>query len=38
VFAENPKGPYGGPPPAAPGVERFLTPAYPRVIRVGVGF
>lgn len=38
VFAENEKGPYGGPPPATPQVERFLTPAYPRVLRVGVGF
>jgi outer membrane receptor protein involved in Fe transport len=38
VFAENEKGPYGGPPPSTPEVERFLTPAYPRVLRVGVGF
>lgn len=38
VFAENPKGPYGGPPPATPTVERFLTPGYPRTLRVGVGF
>jgi len=38
VFAENPKGPFGGPPPATPTVERFLTPAYPRVVRIGVGF
>ena len=38
VFAENPKGAYGGPPPATPTVERFLTPGYPRTIRVGVGF
>jgi outer membrane cobalamin receptor len=38
VYAENPKGPYGGPAPATPAVERFLTPAYPRVLRVGIGF
>jgi outer membrane cobalamin receptor len=38
VFAENPMGPYGGVPPAAPSVERFLTPGYPRTIRFGVGF
>ena len=38
VYAENPKGPYGGPAPATPSVERFLTPGYPRVVRVGVGF
>jgi outer membrane cobalamin receptor len=38
VFAENPKGAYGGSPPETPTVERFLTPAYPRVVRIGVGF
>jgi outer membrane cobalamin receptor len=38
IFAENEKGPYGGPAPATPVVERFLTPGYPRVLRVGVGF
>lgn len=38
VFAENPKGPYGGTPPASPTVERFVTPAYPRTFRIGVGF
>jgi outer membrane receptor protein involved in Fe transport len=32
VYATNPKGPYGGQPPAIPSVERFLTPAYPRTI------
>jgi iron complex outermembrane receptor protein len=34
VFATNPKGPYGGPPPAEESVERFLTPAYPRTVTV----
>ena len=38
VYADNPKGPFGGPAPATPSVERFLTPAYPRVFRVGLGF
>jgi hypothetical protein len=33
VFADNPKGPYGGPAPASEHVERFLTPAYPRTRR-----
>ena len=38
VYAENSKGPYGGPATDAPVVERFLTPGYPRALRVGVGF
>ena len=38
VYAENPKGAYGGVPPATPTVERFLTPAYPRTFRIGLGF
>jgi outer membrane receptor protein involved in Fe transport len=36
VYGENPKGAYGGPPPAVPGVERFLTPGYPRAVTVGL--
>lgn len=36
VYAENPKGAYGEAPPASPAVERFLTPAYPRTVVVGV--
>ena len=38
VYAENPKGAYGGAAPAMPTVERFLTPAYPRTVRFGLGF
>jgi len=38
VYAENAKGPYGGPATAEPVVERFLTPGYPRALRIGVGF
>jgi len=38
VYAENSKGPYGRPATDAPVVERFLTPGYPRALRVGVGF
>lgn len=38
VYGENPKGAYGAPPPAtaAVRVERFLTPAYPRSLTLGV--
>ena len=36
VYAQNPRGPFGGPPPASPAVERFVTPAYPRTITLGV--
>ncbi len=36
VFGENPKGPLGGTPPAAPTPERFLTPAYPRALTVSL--
>ena len=36
VYAENPKGGYGGPAPATPAVERFVTPAYPRTISLGL--
>lgn len=34
VYGDNPKGPYGGPAPANPSVERFVTPAYPRALTV----
>lgn len=34
VYGDNPKGPYGGPAPASPAVERFVTPAYPRSLTV----
>lgn len=34
VYAPNPKGPYGGPTPATPAVERFVTPARPRSLTV----
>jgi iron complex outermembrane receptor protein len=36
VYAENPKGAFGGPPPVTPAVERFFTPAYPRSATVGL--
>jgi outer membrane receptor protein involved in Fe transport len=36
VYAENSRGPYGGPPPDVPAVERFYTPAYPRTITLGM--
>lgn len=36
IYAENPKGGYGEPRPASPEVERFLTPAYPRTITLGL--
>lgn len=36
VYATNPKGPFGGPPPTMPQVERFLTPAYPHTITLSV--
>jgi outer membrane receptor protein involved in Fe transport len=36
VYAENPKGPYGGPAPAEAQIERFFTPAYPRTVHVSV--
>ncbi len=38
VYAENPKGAYGSFAPVTPTVERFVTPAYPRTIRIGLGF
>jgi len=38
VYAPNPKGAYGGPAPATPAIERFVTPGYPRVLRLGIGF
>lgn len=38
VYAENPRGAYGSTAPATATVERFLTPAYPRTVRVGLGF
>ena len=38
VYAPNPKGAYGGPAPATPAIERFVTPGYPRVFRFGAGF
>ncbi|HEX6536623.1 MAG TPA: TonB-dependent receptor [Gemmatimonadaceae bacterium] len=36
VYGENPKGPFGGPPPAEPAVERWYTPAYPRTVTLSV--
>lgn len=39
IYAENVKGPFGGPPPADPDdapVERFLTPAFPRALTVSL--
>ena len=39
VYAQNVKGPLGGPPPADPEaapVERFLTPGQPRLFTVSV--
>lgn len=36
IYGENPSGPPGGPAPAEPVIERFLTPGYPRGIVVGV--
>jgi outer membrane receptor protein involved in Fe transport len=37
IWAENPKGPIGGPPPADPEtLERFLNPGYPRAITVAI--
>lgn len=36
VWGVNPKGPIGGPVPATAPVERFLTPAEPRAITLGV--
>lgn len=38
VYAENSKGAYGSVAPATPTIERFLTPAYPRTVRIGLGF
>jgi outer membrane receptor protein involved in Fe transport len=32
VYADNPRGPFGGPVPDEPTIERFLTPAYPRTV------
>jgi iron complex outermembrane recepter protein len=34
IYAANPKGPPGGPVPAQPVIERFLTPGYPRTIQI----
>ena len=39
IFAQNAKGPLGGPPPADPEdapVERFLTPAFPRALTLSL--
>jgi outer membrane receptor protein involved in Fe transport len=36
VYAGNPRGDVGGPPPAVPRVERFLTPGYPRALTVAL--
>ena len=40
IYGENPLGPYPGSfsGEAAPTVERFLTPGYPRALTVGVRF
>ena len=37
VFGGNPLGPIGGPRPATPTEERFLTPGYPRTVTVSLG-
>ncbi|MDQ6737484.1 MAG: TonB-dependent receptor [Gemmatimonadota bacterium] len=37
VFGENPLGPIGGPSPATPTEERFLTPGFPRAVTVSLG-
>ena len=36
TYAENPKGSYGGRPPAEAPVERFLTPALPRHLSISL--